>query len=161
MPRKAETLMRVLAVINVLEGAGGLFMVALALDTILGPFRGLVPGTRQHAGSAVYAMAFANVAFACLLFISASLLWRLKRSGLLLLLCTLCSEVVYFLTLVATLMHRESARLPHSQGPASAFAPLFGFANMGLGVQVLTAYPLIAGVLIFLAYRSIAIPARS
>ena len=155
MPKRLRIIFRVLAAVTLLEGLIGLYGVAFDMS--------IVPLTLEYMkhtqGSYVYSrpllflMAAINLVFEVLLFFAGAFLWKLQRRGLFLLVCTLLGEIVSFIGALIVSIHLDR---PHSGNVTF----LVGTGNIALGLQMLTAFPIVAGVLIFLAYRYLGIPAR-
>jgi len=78
---------------------------------------------------------------------AAGLLWKLKRRGLLVLIYVLGLELFYILVSATT-------------APSKEYGIILGIGLMPFAIQVVTAFPVVAGVLIFFAYRYLGIPAR-
>ena len=155
MPKRLRIIFRVLAALTLLEGLAGLYGVAL--DIFMVPF--VMEYTHKmehsyvHSMLLLFLMAAINLVFEALLFVAGTFLWKLQRKGLFLLVCTLLGEIAYFMGALLLSIHLDR---PHSVN----FALLVGTGNIALGLQMLTAFPVAAGVLIFLAYRYWGIPAR-
>ena len=149
-PRRLRAIFRVLSVLTLLEGFVGLL---IASDTVAtGPinYRALqhLDGqTHAPALRLLYFLASANVVFNLALFYAGGLLWKLKRRGLLALIYVLVIEFVYILVYVTT-------------APSKEYGIILGFGLLPFAIQVVTAFPIVAGVLIFFAYRYLGIPAR-
>ncbi len=148
--------MRVLAVANVVEAAVG----------ILGLWMSLVIAKGIHAGGhplppgPFYGMLCVNLLFVGMLVVSAVLLWRLRRRGLWLLAWTLAAEVVYLLVVwTAPSIALHGAR-PHLRLPPKALDAAVLAGNMPVGLEILSGYPLLAGVATFFAYRYLGVPAH-
>ncbi len=161
--RKGVALYRILAVLTGLEAGIGLCYAALfgvtfpLLNTSLGTD---VAHFRQsseppHLLLIFWCMTALNVIFIGLLLRSAVLLWRSLWRGALLLMAVICSEVFYFLLLRESSAFLPSAGdgLPKSVG--DTLSELTGVGNMGLSIQTLTGFPLIAGILILLLYLNL------
>ena len=150
MHMKPKVVIRILALLTALEALGALLAVGLSVSTyslVKESFGADYP----HFGEIYMAFVFADVLIIGLLFVSAFLLWRLQRRGLFLLILTLGIELVYFIALMMGLLSHESAMA----------AELVGVGMRALILQVFTGYPLIAVVLLVLAYRYLGIPARA
>jgi hypothetical protein len=72
---------------------------------------------------------------------------------------TLVAEIVYFVcdSGIAVFLHRSGEQ---TRALWKTISILNGTGNVSLGLQMVTAFPLIAGVSIFLAYRYLGIPPR-
>ena len=161
--KKTIVLFRILAVLTGLEDGIGLCSAALFAVTfplVNTSFRAELPDSGvlsglPHLRLIFWSMSALNFIFIGFLLRSAVLLWRLLWRGALLLIAVLCCEVLYFLLL------RESSAFLHSAGDGlpktvgDTLATLGGAGNMGLSIQILTAFPLIAGVLILLLYLNL------
>ena len=155
MPTRALVLMRALAVISVLEAVGGLFPLVMAVRAAVGPSQALIAASLPGWKGALYTITPISLLLALLLFSSAALLWRLKTVGLALLAWTLASEVLIFLFLTFR-AGASVARAGPSPLPEAATAGFYGL--IGLGVHMVTAFPLVGGVLVFLAYHWLRAP---
>jgi hypothetical protein len=158
MPKRATFIMRGLALANVLEGTVGMFMLANFTATALDPVARSVLIAFPKSPLAFWISFPTDFAFIALLFVSASLLWRLRKSGLALLAWTLVSESLLFVAL--SIVHAllvfpggSNAQIQVAQLQAVLFllSPIFG-------IQFVTLYPLLAGLFIYLAYRVLAAP---
>lgn len=164
MPRRLRTIFRILSVVTLLEATVGLFWIGLQMSVLAfhreAAFN-FPGGPYPHLESLVYLMTSANLLFIGTLIAAAILLWKLRRRGLFLLAWTLLIECAYFLGIVAVGtylgMNGDSAR----KVLASTFSVATAFGTAGLGIQLFTGFPLIAGVLIFFAYRYLGIAART
>lgn len=154
MDRKTTLVFRGLAVITALQAVAGLFLVSLGLSSYT-TTRASFGADYPYFGLIYVALTAVNVSVLVLLFTSALRIWRLQRRGLFLLVLTLCFEFAYFaaLTIANTNMQRDELSM--------AGAVLIGTGMMALVPQLFTAYPLIALVLLMLAYRYVGIPARA
>ncbi len=118
--------------VTTLPGLGWLVLLAVHF----GP-ASLAGSAAESSEGYARAMEAANVAFGCALMGSAALLWRRRRSGIYLLLSTLPAEVLYFVVIGFGLNGRN----------ATAMAGAAAIGNIGLGFQILTAFPLVGAVL--------------
>jgi hypothetical protein len=90
-----------------------------------------------------------------MLLAAGAFLWKMKRRGLFLLIAVLVTEFIYAASIsLALLAPRTGSAL------AKGFGYLVGMGLSPLSVQIVTAFPLVAGILIFFAYRYLGIPAR-
>jgi hypothetical protein len=91
-----------------------------------------------------------------ILLVAGVLLWKRQRRGLVVLTGTLIAELVCGIgPAIVNAVHG-------AQGiSTSEHALLVGLALFPVFPQILTAFPLVAGILIFFAYRYLGIPARS
>jgi hypothetical protein len=144
------TIMRVLAVTCLLEAVSGLLVLVSGVASF--PYlAGRLGLQGPHMRSIFYSSASVNMILMLLLVISAVLLWKLERKGLIFLTWILGIEILYFIgTSVISYIERTDLSL----------STVMGLGDACLGVQIWTAYPLVAAVLIFLAYRSQRMPAR-
>ena len=161
--RKAVVLYRILAVLTGLEAGIGLCYAALfgvtfpllntSLGTDIAHFR--QSSEPPHLLLIFWCMTALNVIFIGLLLRSAVLLWRSLWRGALFLIGVICSEVFYFLLLRESSAFLPSAGdgLPKTVG--DTLSELAGVGNMGLSIQILTGFPLIAGILILLLYLNL------
>jgi len=161
MSRKATILMRVLAVTSAFEAAGGLALLIPTFIKLRSPQGEGVPGSPPPPAWVLEFMTAANVAFAAMLILCATLLWKLKPTGLRLLIGTFCLELFYYLCLAAALLWLGFAQGGSQRPFALQIASMIGVGNLVVGIQISTAYPLVAGILIFYCYRSLRIQATS
>jgi hypothetical protein len=162
-PRRLRTVFRVLSLVSSLEGAFGLFLTAIMM--LVFPFaksglENVVTHSDSHSTLLLYMMALTNAAFDVALLIAGALLWKLQRRGLFLLVCTLLAEAAYFLGIVAIEMHFGLKRGTGPSAFSETLGAMAGVGNISLGVQLATGFPIVAGILIFFAYRYLGIPAR-
>ena len=149
---KPAIVIRLLAAITFVESAVAVWAI---LRTI-----GNFPMNRRYYGagyahfSSMYLfLVFVNCIFAALLVRSAILQWRLSRKGLKLLTFTLGLEVLYFIVdmIVAVHWHPTTG----DPGARMTTSVLIGASGPALYFQMLTAFPLVATVLIILGFRSL------
>jgi hypothetical protein len=169
MRQKLRVIFRVLSVITSLESACGLFFTVMAM--LVYPFVSTTLENKLvypylHPRLVMYLMSFANILFDGLLLIAGVLLWKFRRRGLFLLAYTLVAEVVYFIAILLVevggeMIKAHLALLSGDRGPLQGtLGAMMGVGNMSLGIQFITAFPIVAGVLIFFAYRYLGISAR-
>lgn len=145
--------------LTLFEGSVG-FLVA-ADSIAMGPFsyKALQHLEGQNYPSAVhliYFIAIASLVFSLLLLYVGRLLWKLRRRGLSALIYVLAAECFYSLILITTVMSTHS----FFRAPSNGYSFILGMGLTPFAIQVVTAFPIIAGVLIFFAYRYLGIPAR-
>ncbi len=144
MNKKAQFVLKILAVITGLEALGGIVFIAFTLLTSY-----LMSKTSGSGGGPLPAVYFydvsANAVFVALLAFSAVLVWRLRRTGIALLVATIGCEVIYFFA-PAPMTHVSRDSILQ----AAAFA---GVGNPAIGLQLITAFPLVALGLIALCFR--------
>ena len=150
-PRRLRVIFRVLSVLTLLEGFVGFLIAADTIAT--GPinYRALQHLDGQTHAAALrllYFLGSANVALNLVLLYAGELLWKLKRRGLLVLIYVLAIEFFYILVFSTT------------TAPSKEYGIILGFGLLPFAIQVVTAFPIVAGVLIFFAYRYLGIPAR-
>ena len=150
---------RTLSVLTLLEGSVG-FLVA-ADSIAMGPFsyKALQHLEGQNYPSAVqliYFITIASLVFCLLLLYVGRLLWKLRRRGLSALIYVLAAEFFYSLIFITTVMSTHS----FFRAPSKGYAFILGMGLMPFAIQVVTAFPIISGVLIFFGYRYLGIPAR-
>lgn len=145
--------------LTLLEGLAGVILTIAGLPLNWAAFHKVVPQF-AHAVLLTYFVGLINLAFAVTLFIAGTLLWMLRRRGLFLVAWTLVAEIVYFCVLdlgVTMYVYRKMG--------SGDFFLNFSLVTLGgnaaLAVQLTTAFPVMAAILIFLAYRYLGIPARS
>lgn len=156
MSNRSEILFRVLAVICWMVSAQGLMSNYTEWVSFNYPHKLLLSRHPELTG-AVHRMAAFDVIFVIMLIVSGMLLWHLKKMGLAALAATLCSELVYVLIIFGGAVHFSSIAKPPSKA-VGELASAASVANGGLLFQIFTAFPIIAAVLIFLAYRSLRMP---
>jgi hypothetical protein len=149
---KPAIVMRLLAAITFAESA-------VAIWTILRTI-GNFPMNRRYYGagythfSSMYLfLVLVNCIFVALLVRSAILQWRLSRKGLNLLALTLGLEVLYFIVdaIVAVRLYPTTGDL----NARMTSSVLIGASGSSLYFQMITAFPLVATVLIILGFRSL------
>ena len=161
MPRRLRIIFRALSAITLLESIFGVLLTALAMFSF--PF---IRATLEknvvhphHPALVFYTMALANVGFSVVLVIASVFLWKLQRRGLFLLACTLLAETLYFISVLFVVVGTELIRahialLTLAQSPSeSTLDAMTGVGNMAVVVHLLTAFPIVAGILILFAYR--------
>jgi hypothetical protein len=153
LSNKSEILLRVLAVICWMVSAHGLMSNYAEWVSFSYPHKYLLSRHPELTGT-VHTMAAFDVIFVIMLIVSGILLWRLKKMGLAALAVTLCSELVYVIAIFGGAAHFSSTS-NFSSKTVGALASAASVANGGLLFQIFTAFPIIAAVLIFLAYRSL------
>jgi hypothetical protein len=158
LPKKIKTIFRVLSVLTLLEGGLGLLMTASAL--VLGLFKyealDLLSGYKHPKLNFVYVylIGFGDVVFMAALVIAGLLLWKQRRRGLQVLAWTLVAE--FFLVVLFAFTFLPFVGFGYS----STQSYIVGTAAVPFTPQIITAFPIIAGFLIFFAYRYLGIPAR-
>lgn len=157
MPRKPRIVLTILGVITALEALAGLFLASLTLGSLSihrQVWTEIVGVDYPHFYELYAVVGSTNLVLLGMLFVSAFLLLRLRRKGLFLLVVTLGMEVLLFigLTIAPSSVDREFG---------SAIAAASGIGMVGMSPQLFTAYPLVALVLLVMAYRYLGIPARA
>lgn len=151
MLRRVHVTFRILSVVTLLQGLAGL--VAAALDLYTLPFNSRIVGKwadhPAHLVSILYLMAYLNLAFAIMLLVAGTLLWKLRRKGLLTLVSTLVIELIYFLSLLSAKMYTRGR---HDVDLLQTIVTAGWFGNFPLSLQLLTAFPIVAGILALMAY---------
>src|SRR5258708_39094296 len=147
IPRRLRSIFRVLSGLTLADGSVGFILAAhniinvpvdsTALEHLIGhPY--------SHSSSLLYSIDSANLVLNVMLLAAGALLWKLRRRGLLLLICVLLAEVVFVLSIL-------------SVGASKGFEPRVGlFVVLGLlpiDAQAVTVFPIVAGILIPFAYR--------
>ena len=150
LPKRVRLIFRTLSVLTLLVGLVGFLIAADSIAT--GPIyyralQHLHGQTHPSALRMLYFLASANVVFNLALLYAGGLLWKLKRRGLLVLISLLAVEFFYILVFAGTAASNE-------------YDIILGIVLMPFAIQVVTAFPILAGVLIFFAYRYLGIPAR-
>ena len=82
-------------------------------------------------------------------------LWKLDRRGLRILVYTLLAELIYLIG-IATV----SMAFHNSNALGRNVGAMAGVGNLALGLQIVTGFPIVAGILVFFAYRYLSIPAQ-
>lgn len=152
LPRRLRAIFRTLSVLTLLEGFVGFLIAADSIASGPMTYRALqqLNGQQTYPSSLrlLYFLASANVVINLVLLYAGRLLWKLKRRGLLVLIYVLAIEFFYILVFSTT------------TAPSREHGIILGFGLMPFVIQVVTAFPIAAGVLIFFAYRYLGIPAR-
>jgi hypothetical protein len=138
---------RVLAVLNFVFAGIGLLVSGLSV------LIRLLQGHENTAGQpyfeqAFWAMTSINYAFLGLLILGGVLLWHRKRSGVVLCTAVFVTEILYFLAI-------GYIWGAGSEAFAGSVAAATGVANGGVTPQVICGYPLVAIILLNIAYRRI------
>jgi hypothetical protein len=136
---------------------GGLGFLFSALSIIAVPFNyktleDLVGHPYPHSAALLYLTGSVNLIFEVMLVVAGVLLWKLQRRGLLLLICVLIAEFISVLGIMAIFAPR---------GQSKALGFIMGMGLMPFALQIVTGFPIVAGILIFFAYRYLGIPARA
>lgn len=156
--RRVRRIFRVLSILTFLEGGLGLFatLVTIRMGRIHFEALEYLLGYKYPHGWLVYAIECVNFSFCVVLFAVAALLWKQQRRGLFRLVCVLAAEFLYCVVFAMAFVGPRG-------DPAlfKAHGYITGMAMMPFSLQIVTAFPVIAGILIFFAYRYIGIPARS
>ena len=144
MNKKAHSVLKVLAVITGLEAIGGI--VFLGLDIVMSYMLSRIPRTGDgHLPNIFFYYVFVNSLFVAMLAVSTALLWKLRKSGIALLSATIACEIVYFFAPVPILTARSDS--------AQIVGAFLGVGNVGIGIQLVTAFPLVAFILIALCFH--------
>lgn len=163
-PRRVRTIFRVLSVLTFV--AGGLGLLVTASEITLGP-------TEKRAVESVYGQPYPDVwlvylvesislIFNGMLVRVGTFLWKHQRRGLLLLIAVLVGEFFYcivFSVLLDFVVAGDKAGTA-SQALGIAHGYILGAVLWGFIPQFVTAFPIVAGILIFFAYRYLGIPPR-
>jgi hypothetical protein len=154
---KAWLLMRTLAILTFVE----VLMASWAISRIFGNFpmtMRFYRGGYDHFASLYLLLVFVNCVFPILLAVSAILVWQLRRKGLVVLAYTLGLEFLYFVAFAVGAVRWGTGDIsnPHSL----ALDMLVGASGAFLALQIKTAYPAIAIVLIILAFLFLRTPAH-
>ena len=158
MPLRLMTIFRVLSVLTLLEGLAGVVLTIVGLPLNWRVLQKIVHQPFAHSTLLIYFVALVNLAFAVVLLVAGPLLWMLRRKGLFLVAWTVVAETVYFILDLGITWY-----VYVGAGGGEFFQNLdyiTGAGNIVLAVQLVTAFPIIAAVLIFFAYRYLGIPAR-
>jgi hypothetical protein len=156
--RRVRIICRALSILALAEGGLGVLLTMWVVK--MGPLYAVRLQTlwadRFPHNWVVYAVGFISLPFNVMLLVAGGFLWKRQRKGLLLLTCVLIAELTFGLA---------PAIINVTYGRAQAFsnvqAFLVGIALFPFFPQILTVFPLIAGILIFFAYRYLGIPAHS
>jgi len=150
-----RVVIRTFAVLNMLLGIEGL--LALLISAYARVRADPWPQDPPYFAEAYYLQAVINLALALITAWAAPYLWRLQERGRTMCNVLFCGEIVYFW---ATSLFFAFSFLFHGKESAfcHALAVSGGAGNMGIGLQLATAYPLVGIVLINLAYRRLGGP---
>jgi hypothetical protein len=148
VPKKPRLILRILSVLTLSEGGIGLLLSSLNLITLRLDY---VSVGGSHPAWLSYATASIGLMFNIALVAAGVLLWKLRRKGLVLLTGVLITELM-------SLIFMSSA--PVFGASSKEHGYLTGMGLLPFTPQIATAFPIVAGVLIFLAYRHLGIPAR-
>lgn len=151
MPKKLKLIYQALSLVTLLEGVVGVLIAGFEIFHVPKIER-LLGSKFPHFALAFYCMDSANLLFNGLLIVAGVLLWRMRRRGLFLLFCTFAVELIYFIAFVAIAMDFKPRPVADTRTFADTLTAAGG-ANMSLAVQAFTGYPVVALVLVFLAYR--------
>lgn len=135
---------RVLAILTAIEVAVGFDALVVVIARF--PFHKHSEDTFWFLGAAGV-----NLLFLLLLAASVTLLWRVRRGGLILLLLTLFLELLYFTGI--TIVHLRSIEAATPAVAKGIVASWARTSDPSLAIQFLTFYPVIAPILIALAWR--------
>jgi len=154
IPGRLRAIFRVLSVLTLVEGGAGFLLAAFNIIAV--PFyyktlEKLLGHPYSHSSSLLYLIGFAGLLFDLMLLAAGVLLWKQQRRALFLLICVLITEFVSTLSIIAMFTPR---------GFSKAVGFIVGMGLMPFAPQIVTAFPIVAGILVFLAYRYLGIPAR-
>ncbi len=152
MRRWASVVLRAFAVVNVLFAAVGLYYLT---RTVLHAYaRTPLPDDPAYYSQALYARSSINLLFLLALLAGSAYLWRLQRWGIVLCNIVFAGEILYFLGgvffIFFSILAGGKIALIGSSLAASA-----GTGNMGIAAQHLTGYPIIALIVLNIAYRKL------
>ena len=153
-PRRVRAIFRALSVLTAVEAGLGLALTACV--TLLVPFHyatlsSLEGHPYSRSLSLLYLLGSTSALFDGVLLASSALLWKLRRTGLVLLSWTLIGEVVCVVGIVSMFTSGFSS---------NAESYVLGMGLMPFSPQIVTVFPIIAAILIYFAYRYLGIPAH-
>lgn len=146
--------MRALSVITAIEGALGLagtIFIDVSYRFHYAAMSSLQGAQPSGSLSLLYLLGCISALFSLLLLASSALLWKLRRKGLASLSWTLVAEVLCLVTISFIFTSRFSS---------TAQSYMLGMGLMSFTPQIVTAFPIVAGILIYFAYRYLGIPAH-
>lgn len=155
MHRRTTLIMRALALGNILEGAVGLFLLSVMTTTAIQPVARAVLTELPASPITIWTGVAVDIGFLALLLVSAHLLWNLRRSGLSLLAWTLGGEAFLFIALTVLQGLFSLRTEAGAQAAAGHLQSVLFMLSFVFGFQMITAYPLVAGVLVVLAFRAL------
>lgn len=143
-----------LSILTIAEGGLGLLLTTCVI--ILVPFHyatlnNLEGRPYPHSLWLLYLLASASAVFDLMLLGASVSLWKLQRRGLVALICVLIAEFVCVLCIIFSFSSRVFSQ---------AQSYMMGMGLIPFSPQIVTAFPIVAGILIFFAYRYLGIPAR-
>jgi hypothetical protein len=148
----ATTTIRAFTIANVILASCGLyFLVGTVLrNYLVAP----LPNNPAYYAQAFYGRSIINLLFLVALLAASGSLWRFQRRGLLICNAVFIIEIVYFIggeaiELALGLAGGKARVIALSMGAAG------GTGNMGIALQTLTGYPLIALIALNIAYRKL------
>lgn len=166
-PRRAATVMEILALAAFLEGAVGVVFAARAVAGFrqLTAFPAAINQIFHLRPAPLTPVFYATTGVAVLFDLGligcAILLWKARRVGLAALTWLLAIEIAYVVVGAAVTANRAVAAGLGKPGRAGlALAVVVSSGSSGLAPQLFTVFPLVAGALLFFAYRYLGTPAR-
>jgi hypothetical protein len=145
----ASKILRLLGVINLAIGAFGLALVVNGLRSY---------ATQQELRFEGYAYFFSvsfNLVCLLVLLLSGLLLWRRDGRGIKLSKWLFGIEIAYFVATALLSLWLTSSQNPAVRAVGLSIAAVGGTGNMGIALQIVTGYPIIALVLLTLIGRSL------
>jgi len=150
-PWAARTI-RAFAIVNVLLAMYGLYLLVYTVLRHYGlpPY----PGAPAYYHQAFYGRSIVNLLFLIALVAGSRFLWRLKRAGLVICSVVFALEILYFvgdavLAIILWMVGGKPALFDLALGATA------GTGDMGINAQVLTGYPIIALIVLNIAYRKL------
>lgn len=148
----AGVVLRAFAIVNVLFATFGLYFL---VRTVLGVYAsGPRPDHLPFYPQAFYGRSIINLLFLLALLVGSVFLWRLQRRGLVICNIVFAGEILYFLATVlfgfASIFATGIIALIGDSIAATA-----GTGNMGINAQLLTGYPIIALIVLNIAFRKL------
>jgi len=150
-PWAARTI-RAFAIVNVLLVISGFYFLGITVLRTYG--MAPIPDNPPYYAQAFYGKSLVNLLFLIALLAASRFLWRLERRGLLICNAVFILEILYFIggeaiELALALAGGKARLIALSMGAAG------GTGDMGIGPQLLTGYPIIALIVLNIAYRKL------
>jgi hypothetical protein len=156
MPRRVRVIFRVLAILSFVEGLGGVLLTIMNAKMVpIYITSDVLSVNSNQVARLLYAVSYISLPFNCMLLVAGVFLWKVQRRGL----SVLAWIIIVELASVTAAALIGAVRTMHGHEiPDLGF--FLGVAIFPVGLQVITAFPVVAGILIFFAYRYIGIPTR-
>ncbi|MBZ5671402.1 MAG: hypothetical protein LAO04_16935 [Acidobacteriia bacterium] len=148
----AGTVLRAFAIVNVLFATFGLYF--LAKTVLIVYVTGHHPDDLAYYPQAFYGRSIINLLFLLALLAGSAFLWRLQRRGLWICNIVFGGEILYFFATAlfvfsSMFVRGKIALIGHSMAATD------GTGDMGISAQLLTGYPIIALIVLNIAYRKL------